>query len=338
MNQPDAIAHLRQHFKTWKPNTINPDLQRDLKHGWLFPMLDLMESALWSRWDYWALATFYNELPNCPIPQIEFECGGNKLGESFGHKHLQKCLDLIPKHGGWEGYSSEKYIEYFFDWLLYGFGYAGQPELPKEPSGCEGASIRLYQYFNLGVLLVYPYDYWADILAMQNIGKGSGFFPTPHTVCRMMAMMNNIQPTDSTFDPCVGTGRMLLESSNYSLALHGQDLNLIVLKAALVNSFCYVPWMVRPFAFLSGGLLLGDSLSQETPKIVSDWYVPTKPKAEPTPEPEEIEPTPLEAVLMPMSQVPTHISVDAIAPIELLLRTTIDPDRKQEIIQQLLKT
>ena len=48
-------------------------------------------------------------------------------------------------------------------------------------------------------------------------------------------------------EPCLGTGRMLLHASNYSLRLHGMDIDQTVLTAALVNGALYAPWMVRPF-------------------------------------------------------------------------------------------
>jgi hypothetical protein len=54
----------------------------------------------------------------------------------------------------------------------------------------------------------------------------------------------------SVNEPCVGTGRMLLYASNYSLILSGQDINLTCVKATLVNGYLYAPWMVKPLDFL----------------------------------------------------------------------------------------
>ncbi|MBD1995249.1 SAM-dependent DNA methyltransferase [Leptolyngbya sp. FACHB-541] len=59
-------------------------------------------------------------------------------------------------------------------------------------------------------------------------------------------------------DPCLGTGRLLLTASNYSLRLYGQDINDTVIKAALVNGYLYAPWLVKPLPFLDSELLYGD--------------------------------------------------------------------------------
>ena len=55
----------------------------------------------------------------------------------------------------------------------------------------------------------------------------------------------------TVMDPCVGTGRMILHASNYSYRLYAQDINPTVLKACLVNGYCFAPWLVRPFPFLA---------------------------------------------------------------------------------------
>jgi hypothetical protein len=52
-------------------------------------------------------------------------------------------------------------------------------------------------------------------------------------------------------EPCIGTGRMLMFASNYSLRLSGQDVNATCVKASMVNLFLYAPWAVRPFPFLT---------------------------------------------------------------------------------------
>jgi hypothetical protein len=58
------------------------------------------------------------------------------------------------------------------------------------------------------------------------------------------------EPTESTKyntvnDPCLGSGRMLLCASNYSLKLCGQDINLNITKVAKVNGYLYTPWLVE---------------------------------------------------------------------------------------------
>lgn len=229
----DRIRGLRQEFQNYRPREIDPQLKRSLKHGWLLPYLLTIDSYTWERWDYWGRTREAGKLLDEPIPQIEFYCEGN-MAEGFGSasmRHLEKCLNLIPKSEGWQGWSGWQYFNYFLDWLLYGFDHPGQPELPPEPHGTEGASLRLFQTLDLHWLLLYPWDYWGVILATNNHGKHLGFFPTPHNVVKMMVLMlmgesedhQNDHRTEAVCDPCLGTGRMLLFASNYSLRLYGMD-------------------------------------------------------------------------------------------------------------------
>jgi hypothetical protein len=63
-------------------------------------------------------------------------------------------------------------------------------------------------------------------------------------------MMEGYRPiTEAMIDPCVGTGRMLLTASNYSVNLHGQDIDEVVLKAANINFWLYVPWLIKGINF-----------------------------------------------------------------------------------------
>jgi hypothetical protein len=163
---------------------------------------------------------------------------------------LEHSLSQITQHGGWRGWGSWSVFENFLDWLLYGFGDRSQPNPPNEEH--QGASNRLYQVFNLETLLAYPYDYFGDILAENQFGKQSGFFPTPMEVAELMAAMNfgtEDFRAKTVCDPCVGTGRMLLAASNYSYRLFGTDINSTVIKACKVNGYLYAPWLIKPFPF-----------------------------------------------------------------------------------------
>jgi hypothetical protein len=266
MANEKGLYHLQHKLTKWKPNKIDPNLKRDLEHGWMVkplnpnniatsPVLLHLDVLTWQRWEYWGETMLAGKMLDEPIPQIEFDFGScrNAEGEGSGARgHIEKCLDLIPQHGSWLGWSSWQYFDYFMDWLLFGFGYHGQPEEPTEPPGCTGASMRLYQYFNLAWLVCYPWDYFGAILAANKHGRSLGFYPTPMPVVNMMTemLMRGQDCRDKTvLDPCLGTGRMLLYASNYSLRLHGQDINPTVIKASLVNGYLYAPWMVRPFPF-----------------------------------------------------------------------------------------
>ena len=250
-----TLMRLRERYNTFKPKAPEPDLHRDLSHGWLLPALLSLDACLWQRWDYWLLCHEHAQehdgaLPESPIPRLDLL--------SFPHtatrKMLEASLNCIPQHGSWQTWGGSVYFDYFLSWLLFGFGHKGQCDLPPEPSGCKGASNRLYQVFCLDVLLLWPYDYWGDLLQESSYGKGQGFYPTPHTLCEAMTRMLLDEQGDhrreTVCDPCVGTGRMLLHASNHSLRLYGMDIDPTLCKATLVNGYLYAPWMVRPLPYL----------------------------------------------------------------------------------------
>jgi len=65
----------------------------------------------------------------------------------------------------------------------------------------------------------------------------------------LMAMMTvgECEKTASVCDPCVGSGRMLMTASNYSLNLFGVDIDYRILNICKANMWMYVPWgIVRP--------------------------------------------------------------------------------------------
>jgi hypothetical protein len=276
MNDYSGWVELESRLGKRKKPKINPDCQFDLGHGWLIPYLMYLDLLTWKRWDYWAKTLEAGKLLDEDIPQIEFGTGRGSgfEGESgVTRRHLEECLDLIPNYGGggWLGWSSWEFFNYFLRWLLYGFGFPGQPELPKEPPGCKGASSRLYQYFELGYLILHPWDYWGAILAENRYGRTLGFYPTPMPVVNLMARITfseQLSKTQNVYEPCLGTGRMLLYASNYSLCLYGQDINGTVIDAALVNGYCYAPWMVQPIPFIGGDMIQGNTLANEGESVL----------------------------------------------------------------------
>ncbi len=214
------------------------------KHGWLVPYLLSVDEDTWRRWKHWYDMMLAEDLIG-PIPQIQWQ------KHPSARKMLEQSLAAITRNGDWTGWGSWRCIDYLFDWLLFGFGHSSQTELPQEPE--EGACERLYQAFNLGYLLTYPHDYFGDILADNRHGRQLGFFPTPMDIVQLMIEMN-LGGEDcrkkSVYDPAVGTGRMLLCASNHSYRLYGNDVNLTVIKATLINGYLYAPWLVKPFPFL----------------------------------------------------------------------------------------
>ncbi len=329
---------------------IDPNLKRELKHGWLMPYIVQIDNLLWGRWDYWArcqampehawlrlkmepaLALLENRepnplpkfvveqtLPSEPIPKINWEYSAATA------KMLDRTLDAIPQSGSWRSWGSLDYIRYFLRWAMYGFGHPKHPELPQEPRRCEGASMRLYQTFDAGLLMLYPEDYWGRLLpeiSGKESQQATGFFPTPLDLSATMAELissdasNDVLETAtirarSFYDPCVGTGSMMLAQSNSCLTGVGQDIDSLLLDCALFQFFLYAPWLAIPIWWLNrSDLLLGDSLSQENPVSVNAkfWYekwrlLKSKKTVQPTMATVELRKShePLEPITMPIA-------------------------------------
>lgn len=264
---------------TIKKRQLKPDIHPTLEHGWLLPTLWRMDSILWHRWDYWLTIATTGYLPQEQIPQILFD------QPEFGNRPvmamLEQCLDAIPQHGEWISWSSWQYFNYFLDWLLFGFGHHSNRTLPQEPAGCEGASDRLYQLFQLEAMQLYPHDYFASLLAQTNYGKRQGFYPTPMCVCQMMVQMTFLDSGKDTRllkagDPCTGTGRFPLAMSNYTLSIIAQDIDETLVRAALVNGYLYAPWFVKPLNNIGGDIRVGNSLT-DTWRSVLTGHVATEP-------------------------------------------------------------
>jgi len=165
--------------------------------------------------------------------------------------------------------------------MLWGLGHPGYDE-PEEPLGCEGASMRLYQILNLGPWMLWPFDYLGDLLAENAYGRKQGFFPTPMQIGVMMAsmLMGNCgedMRAKTVCDPAVGTGRLLLAASNYSLRLYGCDIDETMCLASLVNGYLFCPWLAKPFPFLDAANLdptrsqeVSDHIAAQAPPHVAE--------------------------------------------------------------------
>jgi hypothetical protein len=169
------------------------------------------------------------KLPSNSIPQINFVSHCDESAEPF--KILKKCLI---------NYNYSFYN--FIDWLLYNLG---DPDIK---------SIERNSYweenFNLKPFLESPGDwighYFECYVASKGIKDSTGFFSTPISLCLMMVKMLNIGSTDSVYEPCAGTGRMLMAASNYSVNLFAQEINLTLIKICKINAWLYMPWLIMP--------------------------------------------------------------------------------------------
>lgn len=202
------------------------------------------------RWGYlhrvhaaWGPETGEADHDPGPIPRVDF---GRRSEQAF--KDLTKAVELAgaTRYGGW-GWSSFRAL---IDWLAWGLGVAQEPP-ELDDATCE----KLYRTVDVAGLLEHPHDHLADYICEMR-GNGwnpTAFYPTPHEVCEAMVLM---QMHDAGFDgdnrrktvcdPCCGTGRMLLHASNYSLYLHGQDIDALVVRCTFINGALYAPWIVAP--------------------------------------------------------------------------------------------
>lgn len=128
-------------------------------------------------------------------------------------------------------------------WMAWGLGTtASYPALP------DAVAERLYRIFNLAKWIAHPSDYLGEAKAgLTGKQNDLAFFPTPSNVVEMCVRMMCGGTSDlrraRLLDPAVGTGRFLLQASNYSLALFGVDLDPLNIEITKVNGAVYAPWM-----------------------------------------------------------------------------------------------
>lgn len=216
--------------------------------GWLLNQIQLchFHPAVINRWGYYLNIFESSELGDEPIPRVDFL---DHVNESLpAYKNMMKCVDILDRvFGGWDSFYG------FLDWLTFAIGRDRQPRREIDDKTQE----QLYKTFNLEPWLTMPADYFGDVMCeMKGKRNRTGFYPTPHSICEMMVAMTflgneNSEEVDlrtaTVCDPCVGTGRMLLHASNYSLRLFGQDIDGRVLQACLINGALYAPWITWPF-------------------------------------------------------------------------------------------
>ena len=166
--------------------------------------------------------------------------------------------------GGWSDFRT------LLDWLLWGLALSND-----EPRLNEQVNEKLYRKVDVGPMLEQPYDYLGDFVA-QGRAKGwnpTAFFPTPHNVVELMVRMTmadnrtgNRDPRLATVnDPCVGSGRMLLHASNFSLNLFGQDIDPLAIAMCKINGALYAPWLSFPLPESILGAQIHESIPADQP-------------------------------------------------------------------------
>lgn len=214
--------------------------------GWLIPYLQMSEHhpLVSKRYDYVLRTLDAGRLLDEPLPQIEFVSEFSPETKP-GLKMLKTCLDAVEyKSGSWND------IREFCEWLGFALGVT----MERSKLG-EDVQEFLYRNFNLEHLLLAPSDYLGQMLCETSHGKKNGFYPTPITICEAMIRMtcgdcsNKDRRHETVQDPAVGTGRMLLCASNYSMRLFGQDIDYLCCLIAKINLALYAPWFYIPESF-----------------------------------------------------------------------------------------
>jgi hypothetical protein len=237
--------------------------------GWLLPYLfDLHEliPAVADRWGYLHRTLEAGRLLDEPIPQVRFGPPNNRV-----FALLQEWLGLAGRDGdGWDSFRT------LLDWLCWALALSGE-----EPRLSDQGNERLYRQVNLGPLLERPHDYLGAFVSERKAGgwNPTGFYPTPHAVVELMVRMtmhdigkDGRNPrTMSVADPCVGSGRMLLHSSNFSLSLWGQDVDPLAVAMCKINGALYAPWMSFPLpASILGQRMVPSPVSLPVPEPPED--------------------------------------------------------------------
>ena len=227
--------------------------------GWLLFQVQLADALPIApgRWSHYMRTMEAGHLLDEPIPRINF----SNTADPAGMKMIKKCIDLIAHRGSvWSAF------ERFVAWLRWGL--AVSKEMPHIE---EATAEALYRTFNFEPLILHPYDYLGEILAVDKAAgwNPNAFYPTPHPICEMITQIIFGDGSDggerdprlrTVNEPAAGTGRMLLHASNFSYRLSGQDKDGLVVDICHINGAFYAPWLSFPFP---DWILEGTSFQQQ---------------------------------------------------------------------------
>lgn len=230
------------------------------RKGWSdfrLPLYDFSE-----RWQWWSLVTLTNNIPPLhilPYPKIAFNLQPQQSSPQY--QMIEKCCSFN---------SSPNQFSLLLDWLLYKFGDNDVQDISYIPSQL---AQKWEENFCLKTLLSDPSDWFGiyyerNIISKHEMDK-NGLFCTPLSVVSAMVEMTlkDADLLSSVDDPCVGSGRMLLLASNYSLFLSGQDINMNMVKITKINGWLYMPSLVWPCKSLSAMSKFQVNNHSEKPQI-----------------------------------------------------------------------
>lgn len=209
----DRLTKERGGFGSWRPRLLE----------------------LSTRWQWYSRLIFFKEIPKDPFPQIHFVDDH----DGRARRLVDSCLRPFSDVG----------MDELLKFLLNRFGYG---ECRHLPSAIKGHHVDHWEAtFDVAAAISLERDVFGDVYG-ERMGKilrnGTGYFPTPMSVCQLIANMTlaGVDLFSTVHDPCVGSGRMLLPASNKSLFLSGMDVNPVCVRMTLVNGFLFAPQIVIP--------------------------------------------------------------------------------------------
>lgn len=214
--------------------------------GWMIPYLYAYDYVTNKRWVYWAeILDKKSIVGHKPIPQIHFY-GSPLVNEcKFATEMLKKTTSHV-----------ESTPERFADFLLWGLGCTN--DVPNVDHLSDDLFSHYYTNFDLFLVLDKPTDYLSWVLSEQlsgNVKIKTGYFPTPLHISTLMTDLvngNEVDPTESVYEPCVGCGSLLLPQSNYRFRASGSDINPTAIKFCKVQMAWYAPWFYIPGENIQG--------------------------------------------------------------------------------------
>lgn len=254
--------------------------------------LAMMDELCSKRWSWWLCACMNFSLVGLDlIPWIEFADEKPNVVKSpytFPTEAIAKAAGTPHEIGKRLTTIAHELLRTTSDrpdliarYWLYQFGDPAYPECPKIP---ENLRPLICDWDFIGQLMAHPAD-WAAWLLHETIyqkgGSAAAWFPTPVCLCKMMVKMVSGEPSlESRLltvnEPCLGTGRMLLEASNYHLGLTGCDIDPAMVAWSKFQFWLYVPWIVHGNRRLIRELREYDDRSGSTPINVRDLWTYTK--------------------------------------------------------------
>ena len=213
--------------------------------GWLLFQVWMLSGArgIHSRWIHYFETLAAGRLPDRPIPPLNFRPAEDAKGRIL--KALGKMVEKLGRDHGY----GERALNVLIEWVAFALACDCDPE-PDIPAS---TSRWLYETFDVSQLLSHPYDYLGDMLE-QHRGKSKrfqGFFLTHERVCELMTELASADYDGDlrlalVYEPAAGSSRQLLQFSELSHRLVGQDIDPVCVKISRINGTLYAPALAFP--------------------------------------------------------------------------------------------